>query len=255
MKLHITTIRGKRNYNEDRYSTLIKNSEVILGLFDGHGGDHVSELLQQDFLQKLYNYNKKREITTFFKDYQDYLFLNHHDVAGECGSTVLVTRINHLSKTIQVVSLGDSRGILCCNNKVTQLNPEHKPDSENEKLRITLEGSRVRYDREDEIYRIEGYAVSRSLGDLNYPIISQKPFVCNIKYHTNLQFILLASDGLWDVMSNEEVTLYVLEKMKRGKILKHTTEHIKENIAYSLGKRAIKKGSLDNITIIIYFNL
>ena len=58
------------------------------------------------------------------------------------------------------------------------------------------------------------------------------------------KFIILACDGLWDVLSNKKAISFVL------KLLPHVN---KLNIAKLLAEYAIKIGSMDNVTIIILF--
>lgn len=253
MKTHTISLKGKRDYNEDRFDTLSDEKEHYYAIYDGHGGDAVSDILKNNFLSKITKIYNKNEIISIFKKFQKELRENNYNDALECGSTVLVTRINELEKTIQIMSLGDSRSILCYGNKVIQLNPEHKPDSEDEKKRITLEGYKIKYDKIDEIFRVQGYAVSRSMGDLKYPVISQKPFIQTLRYSSNTKFVLLASDGLWDVLSNEDVKSFVLEKLEKQGRLQSQDKTTEDNIAYSLGKYAIKQGSMDNVSIVLVF--
>lgn len=56
-------------------------------------------------------------------------------------------------------------------------------------------------------------------------------------------FIILACDGLWDKMSNEEACEFVRKKLEGGANLKSTAE--------ALCQEAYTKGSQDNISAII----
>ncbi|KAL2318624.1 hypothetical protein Fmac_032500 [Flemingia macrophylla] len=77
-------------------------------------------------------------------------------------------------------------------------------------------------------WRVGGVlAVSRAFG---YRLLKQyvvDPTIQAEKVDSSLEFLILASDGLWDVVSNEDV----------------------EEAAKTLMQKASQKGSADNITI------
>jgi serine/threonine protein phosphatase PrpC len=58
-------------------------------------------------------------------------------------------------------------------------------------------------------------------------------------------FFLLACDGVWDVMSNEDVCNYITQQ--------RTTESDLNKVANNLANEAIKRGSEDNITVVIVY--
>ena len=96
-------------------------------------------------------------------------------------------------------------------------------------------------------------SVSRSFGDLDAtPYITHIPEINKYKISMNDKFIVLGCDGLWDVLQNFEVVNYILSftTMENNK-LKIIDNRI--NIAKSLSEYAIKKGTLDNVTVIILF--
>lgn len=86
-------------------------------------------------------------------------------------------------------------------------------------------------------------AVSRAIGDVNYkPYVSAEPEIVVKKIEKDKDmFIVLASDGLWDVMTNEEVARYVY----RNVVLRATDFKL---IARELCREALIRGSCDNIT-------
>lgn len=95
------------------------------------------------------------------------------------------------------------------------------------------------------VWRVAGIlATSRALGD--YPL-KEKRFVIaepdilsfNLK-DTRPQFIILATDGLWDCFSNEEAVQFILERLDEP--------HFG---AKSLILQAYYRGSLDNITVMV----
>jgi serine/threonine protein phosphatase PrpC len=97
-----------------------------------------------------------------------------------------------------------------------------------------------------------GLAVSRSLGDLEIKatgnIIPDAETICR-KLEPKDEFIILACDGLWDVMSNSEAVAHV-----KNYRLAHGNHPTKE--AKSLVFEAYQRNSTDNITVIcIFFSL
>jgi serine/threonine protein phosphatase PrpC len=98
-------------------------------------------------------------------------------------------------------------------------------------------------------------SVSRAFGDLDsLPYITSQPDIFRYELLSNDKFMIIACDGLWDIMSNQEVVEFILEELnKLSNKNKTTNGNGKNNIAKLLGEYAIQKGSYDNITIIIVF--
>ena len=65
------------------------------------------------------------------------------------------------------------------------------------------------------------------------------------------QLLILASDGLWDVMSNSDVANHALRKFQKYHAAGHSTQSSLRHVASSLAKTAISKGSRDNITVLV----
>ena len=65
------------------------------------------------------------------------------------------------------------------------------------------------------------------------------------------QMLILASDGLWDVMSNSDVANHALGKFSKYITAGHSTQSTLRHVASSLAKAAISKGSRDNITVLV----
>ena len=85
-------------------------------------------------------------------------------------------------------------------------------------------------------------ATSRALGD--FPLKDKKFVVADPDIRTyslkKSKFFILASDGLWDVMTNAEVCEFIAEKL-----------HTPDRGAKELVLRALRLGSLDNISALI----
>jgi protein phosphatase 1B len=125
---------------------------------------------------------------------------------------------------------------------------DHKPINEEEKQRIEKAGGRVM------IQRINGsLAVSRALGDFEYKqrddmgdleqLVSPDPEVTCIERHEDDNYMLIACDGIYDVMSNEEIVEFVNHRFER--------EENEANISNTLIDLCLHKGSKDNMSSII----
>ena len=124
---------------------------------------------------------------------------------GTTACVVLITK-----DTIYCANLGDSRAVLCQTVKrAVPLSEDHKPDLPEEKKRIDLAGHYVSEERVD-----GQLALSRAMGDHNFKdqpmvkaeeqAVSPLPDITIRQRNSADQFILVACDGIWDCVSNEE---------------------------------------------------
>ncbi|CAL4956038.1 unnamed protein product [Urochloa decumbens] len=120
------------------------------------------------------------------------------------GSTAVVAVI--CSSHIIVSNCGDSRAVLCRGKQPVPLSVDHKPNREDEYARIEAEGGKV---IQWNGYRVFGVlAMSRSIGDRYLkPWIIPVPEVTIVPRAKDDECLILASDGLWDVLTNEETQL------------------------------------------------
>lgn len=131
-----------------------------------------------------------------------------------------------------------------------------QPDRPDERERIERSGGTV---VNWNGHRVLGVlATSRSIGDrqLN-PYVIAKPEVTVNKREAEDEFIILASDGLWDVISNE-LACNVVRKCLDGRIIcRRRSQHMNGNqyrmmnAATVLTELAMARGSKDNISVIV----
>lgn len=160
------------------------------------------------------------------------------DVAG----TTALIAILEGSKLV-VANVGDSRGVMCdSKGNVIPLSFDHKPQQMRERKRIKEAGGTVIFNG---VWRVAGIlATSRALGD--YPLKDKKLVIADPDILTfdltdhKPQFIILASDGLWDTFSNEEAIAFIKERLNEP-----------DYGAKSLTLQSYYRGSLDNITVVI----
>ena len=95
------------------------------------------------------------------------------------------------------------------------------------------------------IYRVNGnLALSRAIGDRSErPHVSAEPEIISVPVRKGDEFIIVATDGLWDVMDSDDAVNYVKLSLKAG--------ISKTKIADVLIQEAMRLGTYDNVTVII----
>lgn len=189
-----------RNYNEDRIVTILSlpkpKSKIMddsswpsvsfFAIYDGHGGTSVSEWLSENLHYYIINQSSfpkdpKTAIFQGFKEAEETLLVKlmnctlnikakqkqsaldgnskKHDSSGSCAIVVLI-----INKECYVANLGDSRGLLSCDNisRCYTLTNDHKPDDPIEKKRIEENGGRL-WKQDNSPYRVIPGGLSVSL--------------------------------------------------------------------------------------------
>uniref|UniRef100_A0A7S3QY04 protein-serine/threonine phosphatase n=1 Tax=Dunaliella tertiolecta TaxID=3047 RepID=A0A7S3QY04_DUNTE len=168
--------------------------------------------------------------------------------AAMVGSTAVVALVG--SRKAWVANCGDSRAVLCRGSRAIQLTDDHKPEREDEAERVEKAGGQVLYWNG---HRVMGVlAMSRAIGDHGLrPYVIPEPEVTVFTRAEDDDFLLLASDGLWDVMSNQEAISLAMRCSARA-AEKGASRKAAVRIAASvLTKAAVDRGSKDNVTVVI----
>lgn len=142
-------------------------------------------------------------------------------VQAGCTAVVAVKKNNELF----VANAGDSRGVLCRSGKAVALSEDHKPASEVERTRIIAAGGFL--SEIGGVCRVNGNLnLSRAIGDLKYKgnsdlppkdqIITAEPDILKFTLVPEDRFFVLACDGIWDVMSNQECVDFVSQRLDQG---------------------------------------
>jgi serine/threonine protein phosphatase PrpC len=207
------------------------------GVYDGHGGDDASAFLQKrlhvEVSLSLANAVSRLE-SSMAVEIQDKVVIEALTEAflatdndfisrqGQAGSTATTTLI--LGNRLYCANVGDSRTVLCRNGVARPLSEDHKPSREDESARIKAAGGFIINKRvmgELAVSRAFGDAefkkgISEILGeenvgkgeenpdhDLTKPLVIAEPEVQCLDLEPSDDFILLACDGLYDVMTNQ----------------------------------------------------
>ncbi|KAK4741193.1 hypothetical protein SAY87_024781 [Trapa incisa] len=245
-KYGFSLIKGKANHPMEDYHVSkfmkVKRHELgIFAIFDGHLGDSVPAYLQKHLFS---NILKEEEFWTdpaksLAKAYEktDQAILSHSPSLGRGGSTA-VTAILIDGCKLWVANIGDSRAVLSNKGEAVQLSVDHEPNTE--RGSIEDRGGFVS-NMPGDVARVNGQlAVSRAFGDKNLKShLRSDPDITSAKIDSDTDILILASDGLWKVMSNQEA-VDIARKIKDP-----------ERAAKSLASNALNRGSKDDISCIV----
>ncbi|CAN1230899.1 Probable protein phosphatase 2C 58 [Linum perenne] len=156
---------------------------------------------------------------------------------GKGGSTA-VTAILINGEKLVVANVGDSRAVICKNGVAKQLSVDHEPSKE--KRMIESRGGFVS-NLPGDVPRVDGQlAVARAFGDRSLKVhLSSEPDVSEESVDDEAEFLILASDGVWKVMSNQEA----VDSIKTVKDAK--------TAAHQLIEEALARKSKDDISCIV----
>uniref|UniRef100_A0A7S3NCJ8 protein-serine/threonine phosphatase n=1 Tax=Euplotes harpa TaxID=151035 RepID=A0A7S3NCJ8_9SPIT len=223
---------------------------AIFGVFDGHGGNQVAEWVRDNFVKemvKLKSYKDadykealretfirmdelmktpmvKKELQHYTNDKDNeggmsgiagFSMSSDADIANSVGCTACVCIVT--SSEVICANSGDSRAVLSRKGVAVALSYDHKPDNPEEKDRITKAGGFV------EENRVKGMLnLSRALGDLEYKLdpdlavedqmITCVPDIRVEKLDKNADYLIIACDGIWDCLTNQEAVDFVKEQ-------------------------------------------
>ena len=262
---YIVLNKGPRKTMEDSYILANYNDIIIYGVFDGHGGDAIAKNLPNLFetillkrLHQVKNNSKKivEVITRFFKeiDFNFYEQWKNGEIKQEGSTASLIICIKN---DIYFINLGDSRTILFNDDRIIFSTCDHKPKNITEMTRINNSNFGVSYI--NNISRINGkLAVSRGFGDFKYKLTNNEYdginsavsiipdiTVINIDDRSKPRYIVIATDGLWDVFSNKQIRKYILYQKQTGIDTKIMLKNL-INLTYH-------KNSYDNVSIILVY--
>ncbi|KAL9330970.1 hypothetical protein ACSQ67_000580 [Phaseolus vulgaris] len=255
-----SSFRGKRATMEDFYD--IKTLKIggqsicLFGIFDGHGGSRAAEYLKEHLFDNLLKHPK------FLTDAKLAILFDAHPSHvchfSLCGETYKQTDANFLDSEkdtfrddgstastavlvdnhLYVANVGDSRTIISKSGKAIALSEDHKPNRSDERKRIENAGGVVMWAG---TWRVGGVlAMSRAFGNrMLKQFVVAEPEIQDQQIDEQIELLILASDGLWDVVQNDDAVSLA------------RTEEEPEAAARKLTEVAFSRGSADNITCIV----
>ncbi|AWP01731.1 putative protein phosphatase 1G [Scophthalmus maximus] len=177
---------------------------------------------------------------------------------SDSGTTAVVALIR--GKQLIVANAGDSRCVVSERGKAVDMSYDHKPEDELELARIKNAGGKVTMDG-----RVNGgLNLSRAIGDHFYKrnktlppeeqMISAMPDVKVLTLNGDHDFMVIACDGIWNVLSSQEVVDFISERIKpdqSGKV-RPLSSIVEELVDHCLAPDTSGDGTgCDNMTCII----
>lgn len=260
----VGSTQGMRPTMEDAHLTMLDvpiadgSTMSLFAVLDGHCGRRVADLgihylPECLFAHPLLGQNNAAALVESVLQTDKAVFrqMGHTD-----GGSTLTAAVVH-NRMLFVANLGDARAVLFDGNAAVPMSIDHKPMDAAEQQRIVRCGGMVHFGR------VNGcLAVSRALGDFEFkfssPRYPNKEFqVSNIAdiRQINLtdatKFLILACDGLWDVLSNDDAAAYVNNFLNAAD-LRDLTRAL-TLCAQQLCQYAVEQGSMDNVSVVIVY--
>lgn len=176
-------------------------------------------------------------------------------IQAGCTSVVALKKGNEL----YVANAGDSRGVLSRSGQAIALSEDHKPAQESERKRIIAAGGFL--SEIGGVCRVNGNLnLSRAIGDLKYKtntdlpaseqIITAEPDVHKVVLQPEDRFFILACDGVWDVMTNQQAVDFVNQRLNQGQTIPEVCTALLDACLADDPKEA-KGVGCDNMTVLI----
>jgi serine/threonine protein phosphatase PrpC len=243
---------------------------AYFGVYDGHGGRQIVDFLEEGLETNVSNELQQPDDAGILDRLtRAFLITDMHSRRlniTTSGATAVCALLKKdfsedgsgevVGKMLYVANVGDSRAVIVMSDsggggsgyKALRLSYDHRAEDEGEQRRIKDAGGFITKARVLGIL-----AVSRSFGDHGMKdFVTADPYVtatdllaCAPDGSKDCPFLILACDGVWDVLSDQEAADLVLLKFKeKGPF---------EGAAKLLVDTAIEKGSADNVTAIVVF--
>ena len=208
----------------------------LFGIFDGHGGNdvvkYIKDRVPQIIKDNLSNFFPIEQcFTNTFNKIDEELKFYDSEYTGSTATLVVIQ-----DNKIYCGNVGDSRAYIIYDSHIKQITEDHKCSIPEEAERIIRAGGKITKNR------VQGQLVlSRSLGDLYCKKfgVSNVPYISVNKIEYNVKYVVIASDGVWDVV--DENSVLNMSKMNKNA----------EKFCKDLVKLAIEKETKDNVSCIV----
>jgi len=198
---------------------------AYFGVFDGHGGSKVAAYCANNLHRVIIRRTEYIEgdiedgIREGFLECDRKMKVEDSLKDEMAGSTAVVVLMK--GKELWCANSGDSRSVAAVGGVARALSEDHKPMDPKERARIEAAGGFVEFNR------VNGnLALSRAMGDFVFKqnetksqmeqIVTCDPDIEHTIVEAEWDFIILACDGIWDVLSNQEVIDFVTARIGQG---------------------------------------
>ncbi len=238
---------GWRSSMEDEHAIYRDDGRVFFAaeIYDGHGGweaariasrmltPHFMHAWAKDLEKPL---QERRRLYDLLQ--QAYLAVDSHIIENGINGGTTAANFFIIGDRFMAANVGDTRVVISTGEGCLSLTKDHKPELPEERRRIESLGGKV---ISCGVARVQGVlSMSRALGDAHLkPYLTAEPRIVEGYLGRENQFALLACDGVWDVLKEEDVINMV------------TSVADAEKAAIAVSTKALDYGSSDNITVIV----
>jgi len=245
------TARGAPKFSmEDAHAAVFpfnhNTTQAFFGVFDGFSGrdcaQDATEAVPKALADNITASGLSADLTAIwpkvFADADE--ALRKHEYVGCTCTSVFIWEFEG-ERYVQCANCGDSNAYLFRGDKAIMLNTEHKVTSAEERQRIQAMGIEMTPGQT----RVNGVAVARALGvhfikDEKLGIVSTPSISSVLKLQPDDHFIVIASDGLWDIVRGQEACEMVRDLPNAS------------DMATTLLKHAVKSTKcVDNVTVVV----
>ncbi|PRP82609.1 protein phosphatase 2C [Planoprotostelium fungivorum] len=239
-----------------------KAEYAYFAVYDGHGGTQAADYVARHLQSSIVNHADFTTDTTkairegFLETEIGFEKLSvDTKIHGGVGTTACVAII--CGHTLHVANVGDSAAILCRRGDPLSLTNPHTAKNPSEKKRVEAVGGVIKDGRLGHpIWNASliNLGVTRAIGDFYFKQdewtegkasgLSAEPEITTIQLTTDDCFLLLASDGFWDVVSTQQAINYILQQSL-------TQKDGLDNLCNQLIDLALKKATEDNTTVLL----
>jgi len=233
---------------------------TFCGVFDGHNGGIAADYTKVHLYNNIIHHphfstNPQEAIKDgFLKTDRDFIKFGskNGDKSGATATIVLI-----LGDVLYCANVGDSSAMLAYSKDEdpVHMTEEHKASNEVEKKRVKDGGGLVVWFGGG--WRVNGtMAVSRSIGDESVgKVMIAEPYIFQHKITESDEYLVIATDGLWDVMNDVQTRNFIHNWMKENPMEGESEESCaySKNISIALTEEATRLNSGDNITVCVLF--
>jgi len=202
---------------------------------DGHGGSQVADYVNRNLFGNIMSSEDFTDDTElaiangFYKTEQELLAMTQREeLDGAVGCTVACALI--VGNVLYIANLGDTEAVIATAvGKYKVLTETHTPDNLDERNRVEKEGGRILVSSKLRLAhpvwnpKVINLGVTRAMGDFYFKDqewVGQKnsgliaePRIVKWNLTIEDEFLIIASDGFWDVVDKEEATQFVRKMM------------------------------------------
>ncbi|XP_039118049.1 probable protein phosphatase 2C 27 isoform X1 [Dioscorea cayenensis subsp. rotundata] len=257
---------GSREYMEDthvcitdlakKFGSCYLGGDVVsfYGVFDGHGGKSAAQFVRDNLPRVIvedadFPLELEKVVTRSFVQTDTETYSRQSTLSS--GTTALTAMI--FGRSLLVANAGDCRAVLSRLGMAIEMSKDHRPCCLKERKRIESLGGYV-----DDGYLNGQLGVTRALGDWHLEgmktigepggPLSAEPELKLITLNKDDEFLIIGSDGLWDVFSNQNAVDFARRKLQEHNDAKLCCKQLVEE--------AIRRGADDNLTaVMICFHL